>query len=314
MIEHTLKDTESKKNYVYTENINFFDTLKKVVGYYNSPILTVNYLLHAIMLEKIKEKGFKVVLSGNGADEIFAGYYDHYLFHLADLKQYFSKLEFKKNYDSWKKNLLPILRNENYKNFEKYFKNKDKQFFLNINFNKMLKKNSNNFTPLKFNGFQSYLKNNMISQLPERLSPILYMDDLNSMMSSVENRTPFLDSKLVEFMFSLPSNYFIKNGFSKYLLRKSMKNILNEKIRIARRKYGFNASLQSFKDFSKKSYIENIFDYEKNIKDLININLFYKFVNSINFADMNDEESKFLFRVASVTCFLSSNYNEKYII
>lgn len=115
-------------------------------------------------------------------------------------------------------------------------------------------------------------------------------------------------------MFSLPSNYFIKNGFSKYLLRKSMKNILNEKIRIARRKYGFNASLQSFKDFSKKSYIENIFDYEKNIKDLININLFYKFVNSINFADMNDEESKFLFRVASVTCFLSSNYNEKYII
>lgn len=311
LIEHTLKDTKSKKNFVYTENIKFFDTLKRVVGYYNSPILTVNYLLHAIMLEKIKEKGFKVVLSGNGADEIFAGYYDHYLFHLADLRQYFSNLEFKKNYISWKKNLLPILRNKNYKNFEKYFKNRDKQFFLNINFNKMLKKDSNNFIPIKFNGFQSYLKNNMINQLPERLSPILFMDDLNSMMSSVENRTPFLDSKLVEFMFSLPSNIFIKNGFSKYLLRKSMKNILNEKIRTARRKYGFNASLQSFKDFNKKSYIENIFDHEKNIKNLININLFYKYVNSINFTDMNDEESKFLFRVASVTCFLSCNQNRK---
>ena len=147
----------------------------------------------------------------------------------------------------------------------------------------------------------------MISQLPERLFPILYMDDLNSMMSSVENRNPFLDSKLVEFMFSLPSNIFIQDGFSKYLLRESMKNILNEKIRSARRKYGFNASLQSFKDFNKKSYLENVFDYEKNIKSLINMNLFYKFINSINFLNMSDDESKFLFRVASVTCFLSNN-------
>lgn len=307
LIQCTLEDTKSKKNYVYTENIEFFKTLKRVVKYYNSPILTVNYLLHAIMLEKIKKKGFKVVISGNGADEIFAGYYDHYLFHLADLKIYFSMSEFKKSYNLWKKHLLPILRNENYKNFYKYFKNRDKQFFLDANFNEILKKKNKSISILKFNKFESYLKNNMISQLPERLFPILYMDDLNSMMSSVENRNPFLDSKLVEFMFSLPSNIFIQDGFSKYLLRESMKNILNEKIRSARRKYGFNASLQSFKDFNKKSYLENVFDYEKNIKSLINMNLFYKFINSINFLNMSDDESKFLFRVASVTCFLSNN-------
>ena len=101
------------------------------------------------------------------------------------------------------------------------------------------------------------LKNKLISQIPERLYPILYMDDLNSMMNSIENRTPFLDTKLTEYLFSIPSNLFVQKGYSKYLLRKSMQNILNDKIRNMRRKYGFNASLSSFNDINKKN-IPNI--------------------------------------------------------
>jgi len=307
LINHTLKDTNVKKNFMYTENISFFKTLNKVVKYYNSPVLTVNYLLHAVMLEKISKRGFKVILSGNGADEIFAGYYDHYLYHLADLKKNFSNKEFKLNFAAWKKNTYPILRNENYKNFNKYYKDKNKNLSVIANFGEVFKSKINKKIFYKSRKFNSYLKNNMIDQMPERLSPILYMDDLNSMMSSVENRTPFLDSKLIDFVFSLPSNYFIKDGYSKFLLRNSMKEILNRKILYSRRKYGFNASLNSFKDFSKKNYIENIFDFQNLLSPIINVNKLYKLINEINFEQMTDEENKFLFRVASCSSFLTLN-------
>ena len=41
------------------------------------------------------------------------------------------------------------------------------------------------------------------------------MDDLNSMMNSIENRTP-LDTKLAEYLFSIPSNLFIQKGYHIY--------------------------------------------------------------------------------------------------
>ena len=87
LIEFTLNDTKANKNFLFTEKINLFDNLDKIVEYYNSPVLTVNYLLHSLMQKKISEMGYKVVLSGNGADEIYSGYYDHYLYHLSDLKK-----------------------------------------------------------------------------------------------------------------------------------------------------------------------------------------------------------------------------------
>ncbi len=144
----------------------------------------------------------------------------------------------------------------------------------------------------------------MINQIPQRLYPILYMDDLNSMMNSIENRTPFLDKNLIEFLFSLPSNIFIKNGYSKYLLRKSMKNILNNKIRNLRRKYGFNASLSSFNDVNKKNLINYIFDNMNNLENYVYPKKMFEYLNNIDFNNMTDKENKFLFRLVSTCSFL----------
>ena len=302
LIEFTLKDTKAKKNYLYTEKIDLFSNLEKIVQYHNSPILTVNYLLHSLMQNKIKKMGYKVVLSGNGADEIFAGYYDHYLYHLYDLKKYHSKKIFSDNYADWERHIFPLIRNPDYKNFKNYEKNNNKITLIKeytelIKNNKSLHSKSNTF-------YESDLKNKMINQIPERLYPILYMDDLNSMMNSIENRTPFLDRNLIEYIFSLPSNIFIKNGFSKYLLRNSMKKILNPKVRNLRRKYGFNASLSSFNDVNKKSLINYIFDNMNNLENYVYPKQIYEFLNGIDFDNMTDKENKFLFRLVSTSAFL----------
>jgi asparagine synthase (glutamine-hydrolysing) len=59
------------------------------------------------------------------------------------------------------------------------------------------------------------------------------------MAFSIESRVPFLDYRLVEFVFSIPTIYKINKGWTKYILRKSMKGILPEKIRCRKDKMGF---------------------------------------------------------------------------
>ena len=79
---------------------------------------------------------------------------------------------------------------------------------------------------------------------------ILHEDDLNSMLYSIENRSPFLDTSLFEFAYSIPTKLLINKGYNKYLLRESMKGILNDQVRLSREKKGFNASINSIFDFS----------------------------------------------------------------
>jgi len=59
------------------------------------------------------------------------------------------------------------------------------------------------------------------------------------MAFSVEARVPFLDHRLIEYVFSLPANQRIKNGWTKYVLRNAMRNVLPEEIRTRRDKIGF---------------------------------------------------------------------------
>ena len=64
----------------------------------------------------------------------------------------------------------------------------------------------------------------------------LIEDDLNTMYNSVENRSPFLNHKLIEKSFTIPSKYFMKYALNKFLLRKSSHNFVPEAIRLNRKK------------------------------------------------------------------------------
>ena len=81
----------------------------------------------------------------------------------------------------------------------------------------------------------------------------LHEDDLNSMSNSIENRSPYLDIDLFfEFCHSIPSSYLIKNGYSKFILRDSVKNILNDKVRLDRRKKDLMPQLDHYLILAKK--------------------------------------------------------------
>ena len=64
------------------------------------------------------------------------------------------------------------------------------------------------------------------------------------MMYSVENRSPFLNKKLFDFCYSISPSMLIDNGYTKSILRESMRGILQENIRTDRVKKDSTAQLR----------------------------------------------------------------------
>ena len=85
------------------------------------------------------------------------------------------------------------------------------------------------------------------------LPALLQVEDRMSMAWSIESRVPFLDKRLAELAFSMPSNIKFKNGLTKYILRKSMKGKVPEEILWRKDKLGFPVPL---KEWFKKEFVD----------------------------------------------------------
>jgi len=85
---------------------------------------------------------------------------------------------------------------------------------------------------------ESLLDRLLYADIKIYLHELLMKQDQMSMATSVESRVPFLDHKLVEFTCSLPERLKLRGGTTKYILRESMKNVLPEPI-LSRSKMGF---------------------------------------------------------------------------
>lgn len=90
------------------------------------------------------------------------------------------------------------------------------------------------------------LKSMIYYEFKNRLAELLLMRvDKMSMATSVEARVPFLDHRMVEFSFRIPSRMKVKGGEPKYILKKAAEGIIPNNI-IYRRKQGFAAPVREW--------------------------------------------------------------------
>jgi len=149
------------------------------------------------------------------------------------------------------------------------------------------------------------LRNRMMNELFHEATPvILHEDDLNSMCYSIENRSPFLDSKLFNFAYSIPSQHLIRDGYGKYVLRESMKGILNDQVRLDRRKKGVNASINSMIDLQDSDVRSYLLDTKAEIFQIINRDKIEKLFNRF---PIENHMSKFIFNFINMRIFLEKN-------
>ena len=136
LINYSVKKHKVKNTKIYLSNKNdYFDDLKNLIKYHDKPVSTISYFLQSYIYKKMSKDNIKISIGGNGADELFAGYYHHYILYYNSLKNKKEKLLF---LNSWKENILPILRSDEYK---KIRKKNIKSYFTFFNDKDLKKKN-----------------------------------------------------------------------------------------------------------------------------------------------------------------------------
>ena len=299
-IEETLKDLNCPHTLIETSRDNFFERLAGLIRYHDGPVSTISYYIHSFLSEAIAKQGYRVVCSGTAADELVTGYYDHFNLHLYDVR---NSPNYPRYLQEWRDHTGSFVRNPHLKNPELYFDQPD--------FRRHIYLDSDKFAALLKAPFdepfveehycENLLRNRMLNELfHEGTRVILHEDDLNSMMYSIENRSPYLDSRLFAVAYSIPNEWLIQEGFGKYVLREAVSGILNEKVRLDRRKRGFNASINSLVDFNDPD-IRAIILSESPVYELVDRK---KLEPLMAQAPMPNSISKFMFNFLNVKLFL----------
>ena len=114
------------------------------------------------------------------------------------------------------------------------------------------------------------------------------------MANSVENRSPFMDHRLVEYAFSSDESLKVKDGRNKAVLRDSVHYLAFKKY-LERKKVGFNSPLS---DDLKHSMVNDLSSSELISNNILDRNVFSKFISNKEFLSFKME--RFLFRIYQV--------------
>ena len=297
------------RNYkIHTSQDNFWDRMSKLISYHDKPISTLSYYLHSFMSEQISNSGCRVAISGNGADELFAGYYDHYSFWLSEMS---SRSNHSKLIADWKNSYGRYVQNPILQNPDVFLHNSAERNHIYLNAEEfsswLIEPFCEPFTESRYS--DNILRNRMLNELKHETIPvILHEDDRNSMFYSVENRSPYLDRNLAEFLFTVPSRHLIKDGFAKYLLRSAGTGYVSETVLWDKRKKGFNAPIDSLIN-RKDPQTKDRLLCQSPIFDIVKKEKIERFLHQ----DMKDNSlSKNLFSFVSVKLFLE--YHEGWTV
>lgn len=282
----------------------FLDGLRELVKYHDCPVYTISYYAHWLLMRAVSEGGYKVSISGTGADELFTGYYDHHNMYLAMVAN--DDNLYKSSLDNWKQHIQPIVRNPYLQDPKAFMKNPQLRDHIYLDADLyaswMHTEFDESFTEERY--VDDLLRNRMLNELfHESIPVILHEDDLNAMYYSIENRSPFLDRKLFETCMTIPTNLLIRDGRNKAILRDAMNGIVPQIILDNRHKIGFNASLLEFLDPTSKQTREAVLD-ESPIFDIVNRQPIEKLLSKKR---LSNSESKFLFSVLTTKMFLESS-------
>lgn len=206
--------------------------LDQLIWHQDEPFSSASVFAQFAIYEEASKNGLKVMLDGQGADEILAGYEKF-------LKPYFSTI-LTRNALEASATAFWLLRKHN-RSIEIIKSLLNRKWTLNRSIHITLPR----FKPVEESRFQrstdSTIRDCSINLIKEvGLPMLLRYQDRNSMAFSVESRVPFLDYRLVEYSLALPDICKIRQGVQKYLLKEAMKTKLPDSILNRIDKYAFD--------------------------------------------------------------------------
>lgn len=286
------------------ETVGFIENLKQVVAYHDAPVYTVSAYTHWLLMQAIAAHGYKIVISGTGADELFSGYYDHQLYFLADLQRS-NDPSYAGALASWQAHILPSVQNPLLQDPQRFFhapRNLDHLSPHAATFRRTLSTPwSGVFTDREY--CDSILRNRMLNEMfVETIPPPLHEEDLNAMFFSLENRSPYLDRRLFEVCYRIPTRHLIRDGRAKAVLREALRGFVPDALLDNRRKMGFNAPLFDLLDLTDPGVREYLLD-ESPLFDLVSRRAIEALLSR---GDPDHHTNLFLFYMLSARIFMEN--------
>lgn len=250
-----IDQTNVEPHFVYPDDEGLADNLEKLFHHQEEPFGSASIYAQFCVMQLAKENNVTVLLDGQGADEILAGYHSYFDDYLRDLRL--------RDKDLWRLEKQAYRRSNGAYNFKKavagflpeQLKKRAKQV------RRGLQKHASSFLNKDFqreNASLTFSIPNPPNSLQESLhrhalcgplEELLRYADRNSMAHSREVRLPFLNHDLAEFLFSLPPAFKIRSGSFKYIMREAFRDVLPAVIVNRTDKIGYEPP--------QKSWLEN---------------------------------------------------------
>src|SRR5690348_8762473 len=287
---------------VFPTEQEFIDLLPTLIYHLDEPVAGPG-IFPQYIVSKLASKHVKVVLGGQGGDEIFGGYARYMIAyleqalkgainetneeeeHIVSLTSILPNLPLLRQYipmmkSFWKSDAFAPMDRRYYNLLNRMGSTAEylhKDVVGNCKDNKVFQKFS-----LHFNNSdtKSYFNKMTHFDMQASLPALLQVEDRVSMAVSIESRVPLLDRRIVDLIAPMPAGMKFRGGEMKYLLKKTIDDIMPEEIMNRKDKMGFPVPLHIWsknkaKDFimdillSKKAKERNIIHTE-NIEKLIN--------------------------------------------
>jgi asparagine synthase (glutamine-hydrolysing) len=236
---------------------DFVENIDKVIWHNDIPVRMGSPAPHWLIYQYIKNEkdNRKVILEGQGADEILCGYGDFRWAALFEEMKFSNCAGFLSDFVSFQKRYHAPLKIIARKYFNMRYPDKIKypaSPMLNTDF--LLGAAEIPSLPLKR---EASTVSELHKERMKILRYILHNVDRGSMAHSRETRVPFLDHNLVEFCLKLPSEYKMKGGVSKRVLRESVRDILPDKINKRVDKQGYSSPVQKWAGNELKEFFKD---------------------------------------------------------
>lgn len=280
----------------------FIDGMSTLSRQHDAPVLTISYYLHWVLMRAVAEAGYQVVISGTGADELLTGYYDHHNLWLHAMS---NDPESEAHMAAWSRHIAPLVRNASLRNPRLYF---DQPTGSPVLQSEQRLAQDYLIKPVAHAALDGHydarpLRNRMLNELFLQVVPaILHEDDLNAMYYSVENRSPFLDRRLAEFCFRIPSRHLMHDAYTKYPLRAAMRGVVPDAVLWNRKKVGFNGSVRELIDTNAPAIASTILDSPA-VFQLVRRDAVERLLRQ---ESHSDAENKLLFSIISAQAFLNA--------
>lgn len=290
-IDEIIKNTGIKNFRVYPDSEGLIEDIEQLIYYQDEPFGSTSQYAQYKVFQLARETGTTVTLDGQGADEELAGYHYFFPVHFAGYLRRLRFVKFISEFNAYRNNTGAELSTSMFSTMAGLLSHRSMIRLANrydkgrgIGWvNPRIVQNARSIEAPQVHEFGDWLNRRLyeifsVSGLPA----LLRYEDRNSMACSIEARLPFMDHRLVSFIFSLPANQKIREGMTKHVMRAALKGIVPERIRTRTDKIGFATPENRW--FGRKpmlSYIKQIMNSRKTRnRGLIDCDKFSELLNA----------------------------------